>query len=379
MVAVHHWHQFLERKQQVLCVLFDIRKAFDSVPHQALLNKLSTLGVSIILLKWLTSYLTSRLQRVVLGGVSSPWLPVKSGVPQGSVLGPLLFLTYINDLASLSFSSGTNILMFADDIVLYKPISSQCDSSDFQGDVDLVANWAKSNHLSLNVTKSKLMFVTRSRSCQCPLILLHGARLEQVHHFKYLGVWLSDDLTWDRHVEYVTNKARCHLGYIFRMFAPFCSPDSLIRLYHSQVLPLIDYGCIVWDPFLVRHKQRLERVQLFATRIASKQWSESADILNSHFNLPSLCQRRIYLKLLYLYKLVNGYVSCPYGFLVFNPNPNLRVSHEKQLVQPFARTSAFLNSFFISSIRVWNSLPSHIVLCNSISAFKNALKEYYCL
>ena len=224
------------------------------MPHQALLNKLSSLDVPFFLLRWLTSYLTSRLQRVVLGGASSPWLPVKSGVPQGSILGPLLFLSYINDLASLSFSSGTNILMFADDIVLYKPISSQRDSSDFQADVDLVANWAKSNYLSLNVTKSKLMFVTLSRDCQCPLIFLHGDRLEQVHHFKYFGVWLSDDLIWEKHVEYVKNKARHHLGYIFRMFSPFCSPDSLIKLYRSQVLPLIDYRCVVWDPHLVKHK-----------------------------------------------------------------------------------------------------------------------------
>ena len=85
MVAVHHWHQFLERKQQVMCVFFDIHKAFDSVPHQALLNKLSSLNIPFILLRWLTGYLTSRLQHVALGGVCSPWLPVKSGVPQGSV------------------------------------------------------------------------------------------------------------------------------------------------------------------------------------------------------------------------------------------------------------------------------------------------------
>ena len=135
--------------------------------------------------------------------------------------------------------------------------------------------------------------------------------MEQVHHFKYLGIWLFDDLTWDKHVEYVTNKAHHHLGYIFRMFAPFCSSDSLIRLYYSQVLLLINYACIVWDPFSVKHNSNL-KIQLYATRIASRQWSESADILNSH--LTSLCLRRNYLKLLYLYKLVNGYVYCSYGF-----------------------------------------------------------------
>ena len=96
MVAVHHWHHFLERKQ-VLCVFFDIQKEFDSVPHQALLNKLSRLDVPYILLRWVTSYLISRLQCVVLGGASSPWLPVKSGIPQGSILGPLLFLSFINE------------------------------------------------------------------------------------------------------------------------------------------------------------------------------------------------------------------------------------------------------------------------------------------
>ena len=249
---IHSWLLFITGtnfwKENKCCVSF-----LTSEKHSIVcpIRPYWTSSAAFILLKWLTSYLTSRLQCVVLGGVSSTWLPVKSGVPQGSVLGPLLFLAYINDLVSLSFSSGTNILMFADDIVLYKPISSQRDSSDFQGDVDLVANWAKSKHLSLNVTKSKLVFVTHSCSRQCPLIFLHGARLEQVHHFKYLGVWLSDGI---KHVEYVTNEARRHLGYIFRMFAPFCSPDSLIRLYHSQVLPLIDYGCVVWDP---KHKQQL--------------------------------------------------------------------------------------------------------------------------
>jgi len=256
-----------------MCVFFDIRKAFDSVPHQALLNKLSSLDILFILLRWLTGYRTSRLQRVVLGGVSSPWLPVKSGVPQGSVLGPLLFLSYIKYLSSLTFSSGTNILMFADDIVLYKSISSQRDSSEFQGDADLVANWVKSNHL-------------------------------------------------------------------------------------------------VGPPLGISTSSNLKE--------ASKQWTESADTLNS-LCLPSLCLRRNYLKLLFMY--INSCVFCPYGLLQFHPNPNLRFSHEKRPVQPFARTSAFFNSYCVSSITAWNSLPSDIVLCTctSISAFKNALKLYYCL
>ena len=166
------------------------------------------------------SYLTSRLQRVVLGGVSYPWLSVKSGVPQGSILGPLLFPTYINGLASLSFSSGTNILMFADDIVLTSQSPANVTLLIFKGMLTLWATGQNQTILAFNMTKSKLMFVTCSCSCQCPLIFLHGARLEQVHHFKYLGVWLSDDLTWDKHVEYITNKAHRHLGISLECLHP---------------------------------------------------------------------------------------------------------------------------------------------------------------
>lgn len=103
-----------------------------------------------ILHRWLTNNLHSRLQRVVLSGAFSPRLPVKSGVPQGSVQGPLLFLSYANDLASITFSHGTRIQMFADDIVLYKPVTNDLDTVDFQADVDLVANWTNVNHLELS-------------------------------------------------------------------------------------------------------------------------------------------------------------------------------------------------------------------------------------
>ena len=127
------------------------------------------------------------------------------------------------------------------------------------------------------------------------IINLRPKKCSGQSHYDRYGSYATE------HVEYVTNKVRCHLGYIFMMFSPFCSPDSLIRLYHSHVLPLIEYGFVVWDPHFVKHKQQLGKVQLFATRIASKQWSGSANTLNSHFNF---CLRRNYLKLLYLYKLL---------------------------------------------------------------------------
>ena len=134
-------------------MFFDIKKAFDSVPHQALLNRLFTLNLPVHLFRWLTSYLSMRLQQVILSGAESSWLPAKSGVPQGSILGPLLFLVFINDIFSVQLSEGSSLLVYADDILLFKSLSSPSDVAVFQHDVDLISAWISSNYLTANVEK----------------------------------------------------------------------------------------------------------------------------------------------------------------------------------------------------------------------------------
>jgi len=118
-------------------------------------------------------------------------------------------------------------------------------------------------------------------------------------------------------------------------------------------------------------------VQLFATRMAARSWTSDSESLNHHFQLPSLSSRRAYFKVLSTYKCLNSYTFCPPGNFSLHANPNLRVCHCKQLVVPFAKTSAFYNSFFISSARLWNSLPSHVILCANVSTFKNAVKPFF--
>ena len=137
LLATHQWHSILENGKRVACVFFDLSKAFD----QALLNRLFSLQIPIPLICWISNYLSNRYQQVILNEVSSPLLPVTSGVPQGSILGPLLFLIYINDLCNTHFSPGTNILLNADDQLLYKPIFSSQDFTSFQNDINLLSNW----------------------------------------------------------------------------------------------------------------------------------------------------------------------------------------------------------------------------------------------
>ena len=190
-----------------------------------------------------------------------------------------------------------------------------------------------------------------------------------MYHFKYLGIWLAADLTWSKHIQTVCYKARRLLGYMFRTFSPHCSPDSIT--YKAQVLPILEYGSVVWDPHLKKDQILLENVQLFALRIATKSWSEQYSTLTSRFQLPTLSSRRSYHKLPCTYKFLNGYSFCPPDLFTFHHNPNPRLYHSKYLVQPFAKTVSFFNSYFVSSVILWNSLPNEVVLCNDVSSFKS--------
>ena len=160
---------------------------FDSVPHRLLLEKLNTYALDSCILSWLHSYLAERKQHVVVGGDSSPDSPVLSGVPQGSVLGPLLFLVYIDDVSSLKLSENTVLNLYADDMLLYKQIKCSEDYQQLQLDIDKISSWVDSNHLSLNPAKCKTMVLSRKRNLSYPpQFLLNKVPLEQVETFKYL-------------------------------------------------------------------------------------------------------------------------------------------------------------------------------------------------
>ena len=157
--VTHNWLQQLDLGFDVCTVYFDLRKAFDSVPHRPLLQKLLDIQLNPYLVQWVSSYLTNRSQKVVVDGTSSPTLPVLSGVPQGSVLGPLLFLIFINDVTT-QVSEGS-FLLFADDMALYRTIRSTADFSVLQCDISSLSVWIRENFLSLQPTKCHAMVLTR--------------------------------------------------------------------------------------------------------------------------------------------------------------------------------------------------------------------------
>ena len=208
--VTQEWRSALECGQELWAVFFDYQKAFDSVPHFPLLEKLESFDFNGHIRCWVTDYLTNRTQKVVVNGQSSLSAPVISGVPQGSVLGPLLFLIYINELTKINLSDGAKLTLYAGDILLFRTINSPNDYVALQEDIDKVGSWSCTNFLTLNRAKCKYMIVSRRRTTSTPSspLLLEGHPLDQVKMFKYLGVLLSHDLSWGEHVQSVCSKAR---------------------------------------------------------------------------------------------------------------------------------------------------------------------------
>ena len=204
---------------------------------------------------------------------------------QGSVLGPLLFLIYINESTSEPLDSNTRIGLYANDMLLYRVINSPNDYDTLQGNVDLLSNWVVKNNLTLNASKCKFMVISRLRKKSVPIppLKVHNNLLERVSSYKYLGVIISDDLTWSTHINEISNKARKIVRLIYHQFYSWSSPQALLQLYISLVRPHLEYASQVWNPYLTRHIDQLEKIQKFARKVCFKQWRSSyMELLDLH-------------------------------------------------------------------------------------------------
>ena len=190
------------------------------------------------------------------------------------------------------------------------------DMQELQDDVDRICEWISLNHLTINVAKSKSMCISRSRSSKLRFtILVKGSPLEKVKRFKYLGSWITDDLTWSCHIESVCCRARRQLGFIYRFFSPHCDAGTILALYKAHVLPMLDYACIIWDPHLRKDQLLLESVQHFALKIASQTWNSDYQTLWTHYDLAALVNRRSYFKTpWYILSLFMVFLYCPGGY-----------------------------------------------------------------
>ena len=240
--AVDDWSLCLEQHGTVHCLLLDFAKAFDSVPHERLLLKLSSLRIHGCILKWLRFFLTQRKQLVVINGVSSDWADVISGVPQGSVLGPLLFVLYINDLESVVQRS--IVKLFADDVLLYASVHSPAVCSALQDDLAAILHWTNRWQLRLNPSKCEALAITNKRNQLTYTYHIDQQPIPWQDSVKYLGLHVHPKLSWSYHCKSIVSRATRSLNCLRRsMFG--CGREAKYMAYRALVRPILEYAAVV--------------------------------------------------------------------------------------------------------------------------------------
>ena len=360
--------QYLDEGTPCDSVYLDCQKAFDTVPIKRLILKLDSVGIRGKVLKWISEFLTNREQRVLLRGQASEWAHVISGVPQGSVLGPVLFLVYINDIVS---NIDSTIKLFADDAKMYRTIKTQEDSYTLLQDLKTLEEWSKKWLLQFNSSKCKILhFGQNNPKYQYSL---NGRPLEISTLEKDLGVNVSDSFKFSTHITKIAAKANGILGRIKRTFT-YLDVENVRLLYTSMVRPHLEYAVQSWSPHLKKDIETLEKVQRRATRLVPELSDLPYEDRLKAFKLTSLEDRRTRGDAIETFKIIKGLenVDSSKFFTPARQGPlqNTR-GHPLKLETRYSRTEKRRNFFSVRAVKTWNKLPNDVVLSENLNQFKN--------
>lgn len=362
---VEHWSEILEDGGSIDCIYLDFAKAFDTVPHERLLYKLQAYGIEGKLLDWIRAFLTNRQQQVRVGSSLSSWAPVISGIPQGSVLGPTLFLVYINDLPDVV----SNIVkLFADDSKVYRVISNPEDCSSLQEDLDSLQQWSEQWLLRFNVEKCKCMHLGKANPHH--EYEMDNKVLEDCVQEKDLGVLFDNKLNFNEHIALKVKKANQAVGMIRNTFTCM-DMDIFLPLYKSFVRPHLEYASVIWAPFYRKDILAIENVQRRATKMVTGLKELSYEDRLRKLGLPTLMYRRERADVLQMFKILRDYECVNLTNISISTNTNR--GHPYKLTKSFSKTRAGQNRFSNRTVNNWNGLSCETVSADCINTFKSRL------
>ena len=370
----HFFCQAIDQGQYTRAVFCDISKAFDRVWHAGLCQKLQAVGIRGGLLIWFKDYLNNRSQRVVVSGASSDSLTIPAGVPQGSVLGPLLFLIYINDITT---NIKSNIRLFADDTSLYLRVDDPTEcAAVLNRDLETINTWAKTWMVTFNPQKTETLALTTKHNPLLPTLSLDDVPIKEFPFHKHLGLTFQKNCKWDIHINEISTKigrlVNCLRSLKYRL-----NRKSLQTIYTSYILPHFDYCDVIWDGCTDELANSLEHLQLDALRsICGAVRGTSHDLLYLETGFVPLKERRRRHKLILIYKILHNLTPPFLSDLINLTVPssyNLR--SQPPLSEYYCRTNIFSNSCIPSAIRLWNNCPRHLASSDSLSIFKTRLSS----
>ncbi len=359
-------------------VFIDLRKAFDTVDHSLLIVKLKNIGFSAPVINWFTSYLSSRTAVTSINNIASTPKPVTVGVPQGSILGPLLFLIYINDLPQCL--NHCKSILYADDTLLYYSAKTETELQDrINEDLNSLSKWLNTNLLTLNYEKTKFMiFASEKQSTLVSNvdITIQNKKVLQESSFNYLGVTLSSDLTWNEHIENITTKINQRLG-VLRRIKEYLDLNTRRVLYTSLVLRLFDYGDVIWgdknNAVLMNSLQVLENKA--AKLILDKHPRYSSTETLGELKWSTLATRRHNHRCTFIYKCMHGLIDFDFD-LAKNEDVHYHYTRRRSdLHLPRTKTNKGKQRLTYQASMDFNNLEQELKNATSLSNFKNLLKR----
>lgn len=361
----------------------DFAKAFDRVSHRRLLIKLKAYGVSGNVLNWIEDFLKDRKQRVIMGDCISDWCDIHSGVPQGSVLGPIFFVIFINDLPSRVKNSICKL--YADDNKLISEIKDLADCLKMQEDIDELVKWSEEWLLGFNTEKCKIMHIGKKNPNFVYEMKSNGQKLalETTILERDLGVMISSNLKWENQVDAVVAKANSVLGRISKSFT-YKGKELIRSLYCTFVRPLLEFAVPVWSPYQKGDIKKIEGVQSRATKLIPELRHFSSEDRLTKLRLTTMETRRTRGDIIQFYKLKNGIESINWhhppsiasALLSSGPAASTR-GHRHRLERELVKNCAQRDNFFTNRIvNVWNNLPKEIIEAISVDSLKAKLDTF---
>ena len=366
MKLTEYFYRNLNDRFHSIAVYIDFQKAFDSIDHHILLQKLESYGIRGIALSWFESFLRDRSHRVKISNSFSDSKILNVGIPQGSQIAPVLLLLYINDLSNLSNVAST--ILFADDTTIcfsgpnLSTLTSLCNS-----ELEKFLTWTRANRLTLNVAKTNCMFIS-NRATDCPPIFLDNVPLQFQSSVKFLGIMIDHKLNFRDHIKMIKNKLSKNVGILYKVKS-LVPPETLKSLYFSLLYPYLNYCIIVWGGTFATHIQPVKVIQKRAIRNLHNVPART------HTN-PLFLQSKI-LKLDDIYK----FRICEYFYVNELEKNYLRnhshdTRHRSSLVPEFQRLTTTQRSINYAGPTFWNSLPNDIKNSSSRKSFKTSLCNY---
>ena len=376
--VMDEWTRILDDGGEIDVIYMDFMKAFDKVPHRRLIEKLKCYGINGKLLNWVKEFLNGRKQRVVVNGCKSEWKEVISGVPQGSVIGPLLFVIYINDLPD---EVQAEVYLFADDTKIFCKILDD-GSSSLQEDLNKLQKWSDMWLLKFHPDKCKVMKIHRgnkenNRKYYMKKInsLTEENELEQVLKEKDLGIITDEKLKFEEHIQTKVNKATKVMGMIRRSFMTL-DAEMFRKLFTALVRPHLEYGQAVWSPLRKKDIVSIENVQRRASKMVPELKNLEYPQRLMKLNLPTMTYRRKRGDMIELYKIMNGLYDEEVA-----PQPSRREGstrgHSLKIFKERARTRLRQNHLLIRAVDAWNHLPENVVTAPGLDSFKNRLDSVW--